>query len=66
MTDEAPTPDPLMPDVLLRGPEDPPLSPDPPAPPGQEDLKVPDLPLPMSSDQQVHDEKESDAGEAPD
>ncbi|MEV6306400.1 hypothetical protein AB0M02_43815 [Actinoplanes sp. NPDC051861] len=25
---------------------EPPLSPDPPAPPGQEDLVVPDLPLP--------------------
>ncbi|WP_328468124.1 hypothetical protein OHA21_50955 [Actinoplanes sp. NBC_00393] len=31
----------------------PPLSPDPPAPPGQEDLVVPDLPLPDRDDREV-------------
>lgn len=49
----------------------PPLSPDPPAPPGQENLKVPDLPLPDRDNREVPEgaddvSPEAGAVEAPD
>ena len=44
---------------------EPPLSPDPPAPPGQEDLVVPDLPLPAPDHAPSSSESDAD-DEAPD
>ncbi|MFC7534116.1 hypothetical protein [Actinoplanes sp. GCM10030250] len=38
----------------------PPLSPDPPAPPGQEDLRVPDLPLPLSEEREIPEDAGTD------